>query len=141
MRDAGVKVGLGVDGSASNDAGNLVAEARMALLLQRVANGADAMSAREVLEIATLGGARVLGRNDLGVIAPGMRADLAIWDMRGIEAAGSWDPVAALVLCGPTRVRDLIVEGRPVVRDGQMVTLDLPLVLERQRRLALALAG
>ena len=141
MRDAGVKVGLGVDGSASNDAGNLVAEARMALLLQRVANGADAMSAREVLEIATLGGARVLGRNDLGVIAPGMRSDLAIWDMRGIEAAGSWDPVAALVLCGPTRVRDLIVEGRPVVRDGQMVTLDLPLVLERQRRLALALAG
>ena len=113
----------------------------MALLLQRVANGADAMSAREVLEIATLGGARVLGRNDLGVIAPGMRADLAIWDMRGIEAAGSWDPVAALVLCGPTRVRDLIVEGRPVVRDAQMVTLDLPLVLERQRRLALALAG
>jgi cytosine/adenosine deaminase-related metal-dependent hydrolase len=141
MRDAGVKVGLGVDGSASNDAGNLVAEARMALLLQRVARGANAMSAREVLEIATLGGAQVLGRDDLGVIAPGMRADLAIWDMSGIEAAGSWDPVAALVLCGPTRVRDLIVEGRQVVRDGQMVTLDLGAVLERQRRLALRLAG
>jgi cytosine/adenosine deaminase-related metal-dependent hydrolase len=141
MRDAGVKVGLGVDGSASNDAGNLIAEARMAMLLQRVARRADAMSAREVLEIATLGGAQVLGRDDLGSVEPGRRADLAIWDMRGVEAAGSWDPVAALVLCGPTRVRHLIVEGRQVVRDGQMVTLDLPVVLERQRRLAARLAG
>ena len=141
MRDAGVKVGLGVDGSASNDAGNLVAEARMAMLLQRVANGADAMSAREALEIATLGGARVLGRDDLGVIEPGRRADLAIWDMRGVEAAGSWDPVAALVLCGPTRVTHLIVEGRQVVRDGQLVTLDLAAVLDRQRVLAARLAG
>ncbi|MBL9074735.1 8-oxoguanine deaminase [Tabrizicola sp.] len=141
MRDAGMKVGLGVDGSASNDAGNLVAEARMAMLLQRVARGADAMSAREVLEIATLGGAQVLGRDDLGVIEPGKRADLAIWDLRGVEAAGSWDPVAALALCGPTRVRHLVVEGRQVVRDGQMVTLDLPRVLEQQRRLAARLAG
>jgi cytosine/adenosine deaminase-related metal-dependent hydrolase len=141
LRDTGVKVGLGVDGSASNDAGNLIAEARMALLLQRVANGANAMSAREVLEIATLGGAQVLGRDDVGVIAPGKRADLAIWDMRGIEAAGSWDPVAALVLCGPTRVRDLIVDGRQVVRDGRMETLDLGAVLDRQRRLAQKLAG
>ncbi|MFZ1346044.1 MAG: 8-oxoguanine deaminase, partial [Tabrizicola sp.] len=84
MRDAGVKVGLGVDGSASNDAGNLVAEARMALLLQRVARGADAMSAREALEIATLGGAQVLGRDDLGSVEVGKRADLAIWDLRGV---------------------------------------------------------
>lgn len=141
MRDAGVKVGLGVDGSASNDAGNLVAEARMAMLLQRVARGADAMSAREALEVATLGGAQVLGRDDLGSLEPGKRADLAIWDMRGVEAAGSWDPVAALVLCGPTRVRHLLVEGRQVVRDGQMVTLDLTPVLDRQRRLAARLAG
>ena len=141
MRDAGVKVGLGVDGSASNDAGNLVAEARMAMLLQRVARGADAMSAREALEIATLGGAQVLGRDDLGALEPGKRADLAIWDMREVEAAGSWDPVAALVLCGPTRVRHLVVEGRQVVRDGQMLTLDLPRVLERQRDLAARLAG
>ncbi|WP_374396929.1 8-oxoguanine deaminase, partial [Tabrizicola sp.] len=141
MRDAGVKVGLGVDGSASNDAGNLVAEARMAMLLQRVARGADAMSAREVLEIATLGGARVLGRDDLGSVEPGKRADLAVWDMRGVEAAGSWDPVAALVLSGPTRVRHLVVEGRQVVRDGQMVTLDLASVLDRQRHLAVRLAG
>ncbi|MBN8630622.1 MAG: amidohydrolase family protein, partial [Rhodobacterales bacterium] len=141
MRDAGVTVGLGVDGSASNDAGNLVSEARMAMLLQRVARGADAMSAREVLEIATLGGAQVLGRDDLGSVEPGKRADLAVWDLSGVEAAGSWDPVAALVLCGPTKVRHLVVEGRQVVRDGAMVTLDLPRVLERQRHLAARLAG
>ncbi|MDI3335515.1 8-oxoguanine deaminase [Defluviimonas aestuarii] len=136
MRDAGVKVGLGVDGSASNDAGNLVAEARQSMLLQRVANGADAMSAREALEIATLGGAQVLGRTDCGSLEPGKRADIAIWDMSGIEAAGSWDPVAALLLCGPTRVRDLFVEGRQVVRDGHIATLDLPRVIETQNRLA-----
>ncbi|MDZ7908224.1 MAG: 8-oxoguanine deaminase [Gemmobacter sp.] len=141
MRDAGVKVALGVDGSASNDAGNLVAEARQAMLLQRVARGADAMSAREALEIATLGGARVLGRADCGSLEPGKRADIAIWDMRGIEAAGAWDPVAALLLCGPTRVRDLFVEGRPVVQGGQMATIDLPRVIERQNRLARQLAG
>ena len=98
------------------------------------------MSAREALEIATLGGAQVLGREDLGVIEPCRRADLSIWDMTGIEAAGSWDPVAALVLCGPTRVRHLIVEGRQVVRDGQMVTLDLERVVGRQRQLAARLA-
>ena len=135
MRDMGVRVGLGVDGSASNDAGNLMAEARMALLLQRVARGADAMAAREALEIATLGGAQVLGRSDCGSLEPGKRADLAIWDVSGIEAAGSWDKVA-LLLAGPMRVRDLIVEGRRVVAGGQMLTLDLPLVIERQNRLA-----
>lgn len=113
----------------------------MAMLLQRVAKGADAMSAREALEIATLGGAQVLGREDLGSIMPGKRADLAVWDLTGVEAAGNWDPVAALVLCGPTRVRHLIVEGRQVVRDGQMVTLDMPRLLEQQRRLAVRLAG
>ena len=140
MRDAGVKVGLGVDGSASNDAGNLAAEARMALLLQRVCNGADAMSAREALEIATLGGAQVLGRGDCGALEAGRRADIAIWDMRGIEAAGAWDPVAALMLCGPTRVRHLFVEGRKVVRDGHLVTIDLPKVIGHQNRLARTLA-
>jgi cytosine/adenosine deaminase-related metal-dependent hydrolase len=140
MRDAGVKVGLGVDGSASNDAGNLVAEARQALLLQRVARGADAMSAREALELATLGGARVLGRSDCGSIEVGKRADIAIWDVSGIEAAGSWDRVAFL-LAGPMRVRDLFVEGRQVVRDGQMMTMDLPAVVARQNRLARALMG
>ncbi len=141
MRDAGVKVGLGVDGSASNDAGNLMVEARQAMLLQRVSLGADAMSAREALEIATLGGARVLGRNDCGSIEAGKRADIAIWDLRGIEAAGAWDPVAALILCGPARVRDLMVEGRLVVRDGQMTTVDLASVIAHQNRLARALMG
>lgn len=141
MRDAGVKVGLGVDGSASNDAGNLIGEARIAMLLQRVALGGDAMSAREALEIATLGGAQVLGRDDLGSIQVGKRGDLAIWDMSGIETAGNWDPVAALVLCGPTRVRDLIVDGRRVVQEGQLVTLDVPALIERQRLLARKLAG
>jgi len=141
MRDAGVNVALGVDGSASNDAGNLIGEARQAMLLQRVARGADAMSAREALEIATLGGARVLGRPDCGSLEPGKRADIAIWDIRGVEAAGAWDPVAALILCGPTRVRDLFVEGRRVVREGQMATIDLPRVIERQNALARRLAG
>ncbi len=140
MRDAGVRVGLGVDGSASNDAGNLVAEARQAMLLQRVARGADAMSAREALEIATRGGAAVLGRDDCGQIALGKRADLAIWDMSGIEVAGSWDK-AALLLAGPSRVRDLFVEGRQVVQGGQVTTIDLPMVIEAQNRLATRLAG
>jgi len=135
MRDAGVPVGLGVDGSASNDSGNLVAEARQAMLLQRVSQGADAMSAREALEIATRGGADVLGRPDCGRLAVGKRADIAIWDTTGVESAGSWDP-AALLLAGPTKVKHLLVEGRQVVRDGHVVTIDLPKVLERQRDLA-----
>ncbi|MEL6519159.1 MAG: amidohydrolase family protein, partial [Pseudomonadota bacterium] len=130
MRDAGVPVGLGVDGSASNDAGNLMAEARMAMLLQRVVHGANAMSAREALEMATRGGAEVLGRTDVGQIAPGYRADLAIWDVSGIDASGSWDELA-LLLAGPQRVRDLFVEGRQVVRDGQLTTLDARALVER----------
>ncbi len=138
MRDAGVRLGLGVDGSASNDAGNLVAEARQAMLLQRVAQGADAMSAMEALEIATRGGAEVLGRPECGRLEAGARADVAIWDMTGVESAGSWDP-AALLLAGPRQVRDLLVEGRQVVRDGQLQTIDLPAVLQRQRALAHAL--
>ena len=140
MRDAGVHVGLGVDGSASNDAGNLVAEARMAMLLQRVAHGADRMSAREALWIATRGGAQVLGRDDIGQIAPGKRADLAIWDVSGPGSAGSWDR-AALLLAGPAGVRDLFVEGRQVVRDGQVATIDLPRTIETQNRLARRLMG
>ncbi|MEM7320732.1 MAG: amidohydrolase family protein, partial [Pseudomonadota bacterium] len=140
MRDAGVRVGLGVDGSASNDTGNLMAEARQSLLLQRVAYGADAMSAREALEIATRGGADVLGRPECGRLDVGKRADLAIWDVSGVDSAGSWDP-AALLLAGPTKVRTLIVDGREVVRDGQIITIDLPKVIEQQNRLALNLAG
>ena len=139
MRDAGVKVALGVDGSASNDAGHLLDEARQAMLLQRVANGADAMSAREVLEIATRGGAQVLGRADLGTLEVGKRADIAIWDMSGIAAAGSWDPVAALVLTGPHNVRDLLVEGRHVVSGGHLTGVELGALIERQNTLARAL--
>ncbi|KNX43354.1 8-oxoguanine deaminase [Roseovarius tolerans] len=139
MRDRGVRVGLGVDGSASNDSGNLIGEARQAMLLQRVSRGADAMSAREALEIATRGGAEVLGREDCGQISEGMRADIAIWDVSGIESAGSWDP-AALVLAGPQKVRDLFVEGRQLVRDGHLITLDLPQVIAQQTRLARHLA-
>ena len=135
MRDAGVKVGLGADGSASNDNGNLMLEARQALLLQRVVNGADAMSAREALEIATRGGADVLGRPDCGQLMPGKRADVAVWDMRSIECAGSWDP-AALLLAGPMQVKHLFVEGRQIVRDGHVTTIDLPRVIERQNSLA-----
>ncbi len=135
MRDGGVKVGLGVDGSASNDAGNLILEARQAMLLQRVANGADAMSAREALEIATRGGAEVLGRHDCGQIAVGKRADIAVWDVRGIESAGSWDP-AALLLAGPVKVKDLFVEGRQIVSSGYITSIDVPLLVERQNRLA-----
>jgi cytosine/adenosine deaminase-related metal-dependent hydrolase len=140
LRDAGVPVGLGVDGSASNDAGNLVSEARVAMLLQRVARGADAMSAREALEIATRGGADVLGRPDCGRLQPGARADIAIWDMTGIEAAGNWDR-AALLLAGPTRVRDLFVEGRRVVDGGHLTTIDLAPVIARQNALAHRLRG
>ncbi|KQI72085.1 hydroxydechloroatrazine ethylaminohydrolase [Loktanella sp. 5RATIMAR09] len=139
MRDAGVRVGLGVDGSASNDIGNLVAEARQAMLLQRVQNGADAMSAREALEIATRGGAQVLGRDDCGQIAVGKRADLAIWDASVIENAGSWDPVA-LMLAGPMKVDALFVEGRQIVSEGRMTSVDLPKIIARQNALARKLA-
>jgi len=140
MRDAGVRVGLGVDGSASNDRANLVGEARQAMLLQRVSRGADAMSAREALEIATLGGAAVLGRDDIGALAKGKRADVALWDVSGVESAGSWDP-AALLLAGPGQVRDLFVEGRRVVAGGQVATVDLPRALEAGRKAVARLAG
>ncbi|MCK0167513.1 8-oxoguanine deaminase [Jannaschia sp. S6380] len=133
MLDAGVPVGLGVDGSASNDVASLVGEARQAMLLARVSRGADAMPSQDVLRVATRGGAEVLGREDIGAIAPGLRADIAVWDMRGVDSAGSWDR-AALLLAGPRRVRDLFVEGRQIVRDGHVATLDLPMLVERAER-------
>ena len=138
MVDAGVPVGLGVDGSASNDAGSLVAEARQAMLLQRVTRGADAMSAHEALRLATRGGAEVLNRPELGQIAVGKRADLAVWDVSGLESAGSWDP-SALLLAGPSRVRDLFVEGRQIVGSGRLLTVDVEALSFRQRELALGL--
>ncbi len=134
MRDAGVTVGLGVDGSASNDGANLIGEARQSMLLQRVQNGADAMSAYEALEIATRGGADVLNRPDCGRLSPGKRADIAMWDTTGVSSSGSWDP-AAMLLAGPTQVKHLFVEGRQVVRSGEITTLDLPQLLQRHRTL------
>ena len=133
MRDAGVKVGLGVDGSASNDSGDLMTEARQALLLQRVSHGSDALSAREALEIATLGGAQVLGRGDLGALDVGKRADFAIYRTDTIALSGAWDPVAGLIFCGPIRAEHTIVEGRFVVRDGHLATMELPVLLERHK--------
>jgi cytosine/adenosine deaminase-related metal-dependent hydrolase len=142
MRDAGVPVSLAVDGSASNDASHLLAEARLGLLLQRVGFGATAMSAREMLEIATLGGARVLGRDDIGALVPGLAADLIAVPLDDIGLAGAGhDPVAALLLCQPPRVATSVVQGRVLVRDGQPTMLDLSALLDRQRALAAALVG
>ncbi len=121
MRDAGLNVALGVDGSASSDSGNLIAEARQAMLLQRVERGADAMSARDALEMATLGGSAVLGRPDLGSLEPGKRADFVLWDTENLPMCGAWDPVAALVLCGSPSAKSVFVEGKAVVEDYQLV--------------------
>ena len=145
MRDAGVPVGIGVDGSASNDAGHMLGEVRMAMLLQRVAHGAvkgpSAMSAREALEIATLGGAMVLGRDDIGALAVGMAADIVTVPLNEIGLAGAQhDPLAALLFCQVPRVQHSIVNGRVVVRDGQLSTLDLPRLIERHNALAARLA-
>ena len=162
MRDAGVPVSLAVDGSASNDSGHLLGEARLAFLLQRVARGATAspthgrpkagspplggearsardalFPAREMLEIATLGGARVLGRDDIGALAPGMAADLITVPLDEVGLAGAGhDPVAALLLCQVPCVQHSVVNGRVLVRDGQITTLDLPRLVQRHQGLA-----
>jgi cytosine/adenosine deaminase-related metal-dependent hydrolase len=130
----GVPVGIGVDGSASNDSGNLLAEARQAMLLQRVTGGAGALDPRAALFLATRGGAQVLGRSDCGVLAPGMRADFAIWPTDDIAAVGAWDKVAALVLCPPAAARDVFVEGRAIVRDGELVQAQRHEILGAARR-------
>ena len=146
MRDAGVPVAIAVDGSASNDSGHMLGEARLALLLQRVAHGPvkgpSALTAREVLEIATLGGARVLGRDDIGALAPGMSADIVCVPLDDVGVAGALhDPLAALFFCHVPRVRHTVVNGRVVVRDGQLATLELPALVERHNRLAAALSA
>ncbi|NLP65619.1 8-oxoguanine deaminase [Paraburkholderia sacchari] len=141
MRLAGVPVGLGVDGSASNDGAQMVAEARQAMLLARVGFGPDAMTAREALEIATLGGARVLGRDDIGALAPGMAADFIAFDLRQPHFAGALhDPVAALVFCAPSQVALSVINGRVVVKEGVLQTVELGPVIERHNRLAMQLA-
>ena len=133
MRDAGVPVGLGVDGSASNDSGNLMAEARQTMLLQRVAYGAGAMSPGEALEIATRGGAQILGRDDCGSLEVGKCADVVIWDMEDVSGAGNWDP-AAILLAGPSLARDVFVNGKQVVAEGHITTLDQRALAARQNQ-------
>lgn len=137
MRFEAVPVGLGVDGSASNDSSHMLAEARQSVLLARVGFGPDAMTARDALEIATLGGAKVLNRTDIGALAPDMAADFVAFDLRTIGFAGGLhDPVAALVFCAPAKVALSVINGRIVVREGQLTTVDLPVLIETQNRLA-----
>jgi cytosine/adenosine deaminase-related metal-dependent hydrolase len=143
MRAAGVPVGIGADGAASNDATNLFHEARQALLLARVlAQDASAMTAREALEIATLGGARVLGRDDIGSIAPGMSADLIAIDLNRPALAGAQlDPVAALIFCEINSVDYSFINGRKVIDQGRLTTLELPVLLEKANDLAFRLVN
>ena len=137
MIDAGVKVGLGVDGSASNDSGHLLAEARQAMLLQRVRLGAAAMSAEDALWLATRGGAAVLGRDDVGALAPGMAADFIGVRLDRLAFAGCQaDPLAALVFCEPPRVDLSVINGCVVVEDGRLRTVDLPATIAHHNRLA-----
>ena len=142
MRKSGVSVGLGVDGSASNDGSHMLAEARQAMLLARVGFGPAAMTAREALEIATFGGAKVLNRNDVGALKPGMAADVVAFDLRGIEHAGALhDPVAALVFSAPTRAAYTMVNGKIVVREGRLVTVDERKLAARHNDLAAVLVN
>lgn len=141
MRDAGVPVGLGVDGSASNDGSHLLAEVRQTLLLQRVLGNPKAMTAREALEIATLGGAAVLGRDDIGSLAPGMAADIIAFDLNALTYAGGavHDPVAALVFCQPQPVDFALVNGKLLVKDGLPIATDLHALADNHNRAARAL--
>jgi 8-oxoguanine deaminase len=146
---AGVAVGLAVDGSASNDSSNMLLEARQAMLLARLELGlrsegkgppADWMGAREALGLATLGGARVLGRDDVGSLEAGKCADFFSLDLEAIDYAGALhDPVAATVFCAPTRARTTVVHGRVVVEEGRVATVDMGPVIARHNRLAAAL--
>jgi cytosine/adenosine deaminase-related metal-dependent hydrolase len=134
--DHGVRVGLGVDGSASNDSSHLLAEARMAMLLQRVKYGAEALTATQALEIATLGGASVLCRADIGALKPGMAADFIGFDLNQLALAGALhDPVAALVFCQPGQVSFSVINGVQRVQEGQILGLDLRDLIERHNRL------
>ncbi|HEY7379922.1 MAG TPA: 8-oxoguanine deaminase [Gaiella sp.] len=122
--DAGVRVGLGVDGSASNERGDLFLEVKQALLVARGRGGSSAMTARDALRLGTRGGASVLRRDDIGSLEPGKQADLAVWRTDGLELGGAEDPVAGLVLSGPHRADRVVVGGEDVVRDGALVRAD-----------------
>ncbi len=141
LLDEGADVGLGVDGSASNDAGSMIAEARQAMLTGRAVRGPEAMSAREALRVATRGGAACLGREDIGSLEPGKRADVALFEVEGLGFAGAEaDPVAAVLHCLPSRVRHLFVEGRAVVRDGRLANVDEEAVAAEGRRVGTRIA-
>ncbi|MDH4126217.1 MAG: 8-oxoguanine deaminase [Gammaproteobacteria bacterium] len=141
LEAAGVSIGLGVDGSASNDSSNLMQELRQAFLLQRMHYGADKISHHDALRWATRGGAKVLHRPDLGLIAPGQCADLAMFDLDELRFSGSGDPVAALILCGAHRVRHLLIDGEWRVRNGEIPGLDLAELQFRHRKAAARLAA
>jgi cytosine/adenosine deaminase-related metal-dependent hydrolase len=139
--DAGAPVGLGVDGSASNERGDLMFEVKQALLVARGRGGPRAMTVREALRLGTCGGAAVLGRDDIGQLAPGKRADIAVWRTDGLELGGAEaDPVAGLVLSAPHRVDRLYVAGEEVVRDGQLVRADETEIAREHRKQAARLA-
>jgi cytosine/adenosine deaminase-related metal-dependent hydrolase len=135
---AGAPVGLGVDGAASNESGALAVEVRQALLAARLAGGPAAITAREALALATIEGARCLGRDDeLGSLEPGKLADVALWRLDGLDHAGIDDPVAALVLGAPQPVDTLLVGGRPIVESAELRTADVDAVardIARQSR-------
>ena len=137
LRDAGVPVGIGCDGSASADSASLWLETRGALLLARLRGGARAMQAREALEMATLGGAACLGRDDIGCLAPGRAGDLVVWPITGLAFAGALsDPVEALLRCGPAHPRHTVVAGRSLVTDGVLAASAVEEMLQRHRRIA-----
>jgi cytosine/adenosine deaminase-related metal-dependent hydrolase len=141
LLDAGTRVGLGVDGSASNERGDLLLEAKQALLLARGRGGAAALTAREALRLATRGGAELLHRDDIGVLAPGRRADFAVWRTDGLAFAGAGDLAAELVLAAPHRVDRLVVGGEEVVRDGRLVRADEEAIAREHRAQARRLSA
>jgi cytosine/adenosine deaminase-related metal-dependent hydrolase len=134
MLDAGIPVGLGVDGSASNERSDLLFDVKQALLVARGRDGPGALTVRDALRLATRGSADVLGRSDLGSIEPGKRADLAVWRLDSLELGGTDDPVAGLVLSGPHRVDRLVVGGEDVVRSGRLVRADEDEIAREHRR-------
>jgi cytosine/adenosine deaminase-related metal-dependent hydrolase len=142
LLDAGATVGLGVDGSASNDAGVLLAEARQAMLVARANGDPAGLDARSALRLATRGGAACLGRDDVGSLEPGKRADVALFAVDDLSHAGAeLDPVAAVVHCAPNRVRDLLVDGHRVVEDRHLVTADEEAVAREGRRVGSRIAA
>lgn len=141
LRRAGVPVGLAVDGSASNDASNMLLELRQALFLQRVLHGPSALKVIDVLEMATASSAQCLGRDDIGMLEVGKRADIAIFDLNQLNYSGSGDPLGALVLCAPTLVHTLMINGEIVIENSEFKTVNLEEIQRRHRRIAKEMMG